>query len=175
MAERWVALLRGINLGARNRVAMADLRRVFEAAGCTDVATYIQSGNVVFSSRVRDHRALGRKLERAIADELGVETRVVVRTGDELREVIDANPFGADTSQTHVAFLAEKPAAAAIRALEAEDVAPDELEVAGHDVFLRFPNGVQGARLSGALLERRLGVPGTVRNWRTVERLATLL
>ena len=123
MADRWVALLRGINLGPRNRVAMADLRATLARAGCADVGTYIQSGNVVFSSRSRDRARLARKLERAIADDLQVETRVVLRTGQELGELVASHPFGADTSQTHVAFLAEKPAAAAIRALEAEDVA----------------------------------------------------
>ena len=174
MAERWVALLRAVNLGPRNRVAMADLREAFAGAGCSDVETYIQSGNVVFSSRARDRARLARKLERAVADELGIETRIVLRAGAEIRTLVDSHPFGADSAQTHVAFLAEQPTAAAVRALLAEDVAPDELKVAGSDVFLRFPNGVQGARLSGALLERRLGVPGTLRNWRTVERLGEL-
>ena len=173
MPERWAALLRGINLGPRNRVAMADLRRVFEEAGCNDVGTYIQSGNVVFSADGgRDE--LARRLESAVGRELGVESTIVLRRAPELAKLVGAHPFGEDTSKTHVVFLAKRPSAAAVRALRAVDVAPDEVDVAGTDVVMRLPNGVQGARVTGALLERRLGVPGTMRTWRTVERLAAL-
>jgi uncharacterized protein (DUF1697 family) len=171
MPERWVALLRGINLGPRNRVAMADLRRAFEEAGCNDVETYIQSGNVLFSAD-GDRDELTRRLESAVARELGVESTIVLRRARELAKLVGAHPFGEDTSKTHVVFLAKRPSAAAVRALRTEDVAPDEVEAAGSDVFMRLPNGVQGARVTGALVERRLGVPGTMRTWRTVERLA---
>lgn len=173
MPDRWVALLRGINLGRRNRVAMPDLRRVFEQAGCTDVASYIQSGNVVFSAD-GERNELARRLEDAVARELGVESTIVLRRAAELAKLVRAQPFGNDTSKTHVVFLAKRPSAAAVRALRAEDVTPDEAHVAGSDLVVHLPNGVQGARLTGALVERRLGVPGTMRTWRTVERLAEL-
>ncbi|HEY2935636.1 MAG TPA: DUF1697 domain-containing protein [Gaiellaceae bacterium] len=174
MEQAWVALLRGINLGSRNRVLMAELRRVFEDAGCSSVSTYIQSGNVLFTSRASDRTRLAPRLERAVDDAFGVSAAVVLRTFEELGEVAQSHPFGADTSKTHVVFLAGKPDAGQVRALADLDVAPDEVEVVGSDVFLRFPNGIQGARLTGALLERTIGVAGTMRNWRTVTKLAEL-
>ena len=170
----WVALLRAINLGARNKVAMAELRRLFQELGCGDVRTYIQSGNVVFTSSSPDRVALARQLEDAVNARFGVPARVILRTFAEVRRVADSHPFGAETSNTHVAFLAEEPTAESVRRLEAADIAPDRFALAGRDVFLHYPDGVQGSRLSGALLERNLGVAATVRNWNTVTRLAEM-
>ena len=99
---------------------------------------------------------------------------VGVRVVEELRAVVAAHPFGADTSRTYVTFLAAEPDREAVAALAALDTGSDEAEVAGRDVYVRYPAGVQGARLTGARLERVLGVPGTARNWRTVTRLAEL-
>jgi uncharacterized protein (DUF1697 family) len=172
--QGWVALLRGINLGARNKVPMAELRRLLEEGGYGDVRTYIQSGNVLFTAKASDRGALARRLERTVEDAFGVASRVVLRTWEEIGRVAGSHPFGDDSSKTQVAFLAKKPRAADVRKLEELEIAPDRFEVAGSDVYLHYPNGVQGARLSGALLERQLGVPATVRNWRTVTRLAEM-
>ena len=171
----WVALLRAINLGARNKVPMAELRAAFEAAGCTDVQTYIQSGNVVFRAPSRSAPALRRRLEAAVEKQCGVTSTVVLRTWPELRRLVAFHPFGADTSKSAVTFLAEKPTAAAVRRLQELDVAPDEAKIVGRDVHIHYPRGIQGSRLTGALLERTLGVQGTNRNWRTVARLAELV
>jgi uncharacterized protein (DUF1697 family) len=170
----WVALLRAINLGAHNKVPMAGLRDVFAEAGASNVRTYIQSGNVVFTAPTSSRTALARKLERAVDDAFGVSAAVVLRTFGELQGVVDSHPFGRDTATTMVAFLAKKPAAAKVRAVRALDVAPDEVELVGTDVYLRYPNGVQGATLTGARLEKELGVAATARNWRTVTRLAEM-
>lgn len=174
MSTGWVALLRGINLGARNKVPMAELRRLCEEAGCEDVRTYIQSGNVLFTHTSSDREALARKLERAVEKTFGIATPIALRTFDEIRRVAGSPPFGDDVATTHVAFLVRKPAAAKVRSLKSLDLAPDSVEVAGSDVYLHYVNGVQGARLSGAQLERHLGVPATLRNWRTVSKLADL-
>ena len=170
----WIAFLRGINVGGHNRVPMADLRRVCEEHGCSSVTTYIQSGNVLFTSALSDRGALGRLLEGAIETELGVSTPVVLRTFAELGQVVGSHPFGADTSRSHVCFLSGPPRRDGIASLAEVDVAPDRFELRGSDVFLQYPNGVHGSRLTPALLERHLGVAGTVRNWRTVTRLAEL-
>lgn len=171
--HRWVALLRAVNLGARNKVPMAELRRVLEEQGCESVRTYIQSGNAVFASALgRD--ALARQLEQGIEDAFGVATPVMLRSPREIARVVGAHPFGPGTSRTQVAFLARKPGPAKARGLEALDIEPDRVEVVGSDVYLHLPNGVGGARLSGAHLQRALGVPATVRNWRTVARLAEM-
>ena len=170
----WVALLRGINVGGRNSVPMAELRRVLEANGAEAVSTYIQSGNVVFRHEVGDRAALARKLEAAVKDAFDVPAAVVLRTFREIAKVASATPFGDDNSKTHVVFLAEKPAAKAVRELASLDLEPDRVAVVGSDVFLHYPNGITGARLSSAQLERKLGVAGTGRNWRTVTRLAAM-
>ena len=170
----WVAFLRAINLGPRNKVAMADLRAAFESAGCTEVRTHIQSGNVLFEARAANAATLRRKLERAVEKECGVKSTVVLRTWAELRRIVASHPFGADTSKSAVTFLVEKPAAAAVRRLRELDVAPDETKVVGKNVFIRYPRGIQGSRLTGAMVEKTLGVAGTNRNWRTVARVAEL-
>lgn len=173
-APTWVALLRAINLGTRNRIPMAELRRVFEETGCEDVRTYIASGNVVFARDASDGSALVETLEDAVEAAFGFRSTIILRTGDELRRVAETHPFGKDTSQSHVTFLSAEPDAAAVERLESLDVAPDRFVISGADVFLHYPGGVQGSRLTNAVLERELGVRGTTRTWRTVERLADL-
>jgi uncharacterized protein (DUF1697 family) len=102
----WVALLRAVNLGARNKVPMAQLRALLERAGHGDVRTYIQSGNVLFRHESADRSAVAQRLEDAIADAFGVTTTAVLRTFDELRAVAASHPCGPDTSRTYVTFLA---------------------------------------------------------------------
>jgi uncharacterized protein (DUF1697 family) len=173
MAEHgWVALLRGINVGGKNKVPMAELRQLFEAAGCGSVSSYIQSGNVLFTNESSDRAALARQLEQAVEESFGVSNPIVLRTFAELDRIVRGHPFDSDSAQTYVAFLVREPEDA--QALESLDVAPDRFEVVGDDVYLHYPNGVTGARLGGAVLERRLGVAATMRNWRTVTRLAEL-
>jgi len=168
--RRWIALLRAVNLGARNKVPMAELRRLFEEAGAEDVRTYIQSGNVVFSLAKPD----AGKLEAAIKQELGVTTVVVLRRATQMSKLAGAHPFGRDTSNSHVAFFVEKPPAAALREVAELDIGDNKFELIGSDVALYYPSGVQGAALTTAKLEKLLGIRGTARNWRTVEKLAEL-
>lgn len=170
----WVALLRGINVGGRNIVPMAELRHLFEELGCGSVSTFIQSGNVIFTTAATDRVALALLLEGALEETFGVSNPVVLRTAEEIGRTAGSHPFGPDSSRTHVAFLVREPDPDGVRSLEEVDVAPDEFSVVGSDVFLHLPDGVGRARLTGPLLERRLGVAGTVRNWRTVTRLSEL-
>jgi uncharacterized protein (DUF1697 family) len=170
---RWVALLRAVNLGARNKVPMAELRELLSAAGYGDVRTYIASGNVLLDGP-RGRSTIAGELEHLIADAFQVRTTAVMRTPKELASVVAGHPFGADTSQSHVVFLADKPDARAAQQLRATDHSPDQALLVGADVYLRYPAGVQGSRLSAARLERLLGTLGTHRNWRTVAALAEL-
>ena len=149
---------------------MAELRTVFEDCGAQSVRSYIQSGNVLFEQPKPD----AAKLERAIADAFGVESTVVLRSFADIRRLADSHPFGRDTSSSFVAFLAKKPTKARLKALAELDVGRDRFELLRNDVALRFPGGYQSATLTGAVLERALGVPATVRNWRTVTKLAEL-
>jgi uncharacterized protein (DUF1697 family) len=170
---RWVALLRGVNLGARNKVPMAELRALLEAEGYEGVRTYIASGNVLLDGPRSRPKAAG-ELELLIANAFGVDTTAILRTPAELEAVVTGHPFGADTSHSHVVFLAAKPARAASERFADVDPSPDRAELAGKDVYLRYSAGVQGSRLSASRLERLLEVRATHRNWRTVAALAEL-
>jgi uncharacterized protein (DUF1697 family) len=166
-----VALLRGVNVGGKNKVPMAELRTVFESLGYTEVTTLIQSGNVMFTARAA---VTTKTLEHAIADRFGVETTVVLRTGPELERVVAANPFtGGDVSKLHVGFFGTKPTAAVVRGFDAARFEPEEFAVHGREVYFHLPDGMGRAKLPPAL-DRQLKVPVTVRNWNTVTKLVAL-
>jgi uncharacterized protein (DUF1697 family) len=166
---KWVALLRGVNLGGRNKVPMVELRALLDAEGYGSVRTYIASGNVLFDGPRARPKVAG-ELERLVADEFGVTTTVIMRTPRELAATVAAHPFGAITSETHVAFLSARPTKAA--AAKLADFDDPALE--GTALYLRLPHGVHGSGLSVARIESLLGVSATLRNWRTVVALAEL-
>jgi uncharacterized protein (DUF1697 family) len=167
----YVSLLRGINVGGRAKVAMADLREIYVDLGLADVTTYIQSGNVVFTSDLRA-RDLTARIEAGIEKSLSMTVRVMVRTAKELNRIVDANPFpDVDVSRLYVAFLSETPTAAGVERLAAFDAGRDEFKVAGKQIYLHYPDGAGRARLP---VERASGVAATVRNWRTVNKLIEL-
>lgn len=167
MANR-IALLRGINLGATNRVSMAELRALVEELGHTDVQTLVQSGNVVFTSRAKP-ATLETQLAEAIEERLGVASKVVVRTRDELAAVIEANPFPIpdDPKNLHVTFLSGKPDAAA----KLEDLGEDRVTLAGREIYVLYANGMGRSELAKRLGKAKLGVTATDRNWNTVTKL----
>ena len=169
---RWVALLRAVNLGSRNKVPMAQLRTLLEDAGYGSVRTYIASGNVILDGPGK--RELGAAIERIVADSFGVTTTAILRKPRELAATLEAHPFGADTSDTHVAFLAKRPAKAAAARLEDAAGGSEHAVLAAAELYLRLPRGVHGSNLSGARIESLLGVQATLRNWRTVAKLAEL-
>jgi len=170
---RWIALLRAVNLGARNKVPMAELRKLLEAAGYEGVRTYIASGNVILDGPT-GRAAVAAELERVVADSFGVSTTAILRKPRELAATLDRHPFGADTSETHVAFLAKRPGKAAAARLEDAVGAHERAVLAGADLYLLLPRGVHGAGLSAAKVESLLEVRATMRNWRTVAALAQL-
>jgi uncharacterized protein (DUF1697 family) len=170
---RVAALLRGVNIGSSNRIAMADLRRMVESLGHTDVETYLQSGNVVFSTRRKSTAALGEALRKEIAKETGLDVPVVVRTADELATVVERNPYTVD-EPTHVvvAFLERELELGDLALGDLADYLPDELTIDGREIYVSVPNGQGTSKLMEALTKRRLPTTLTVRNWRTVEALA---
>jgi uncharacterized protein (DUF1697 family) len=159
----WVALLRAVNLGSTNKVPMAKLREALAAAGYDDVRTLIASGNVVLRA---PRKPSPRQLEELIADEFGVRTTAFLRSAAQIRRLAAARPFPRDA---HVAFLARKPGSTTALA------GLDPFEVVGPDIVVHTPNGYANVRLSGAVIEQALGIPATVRNWNTVEKLAALV
>ena len=181
-----VALLRGINVGGRNKVAMADLRKIVESLGHRDVATYIQSGNVVFTSQDTDTAASAAELERALEETLGIRPSVVVLSQAELAKVIADNPFPdeANPKHLHAVFRAAEVGAqeaAAIAAAErrARDKGSrDQVKVVGRTMYLRTPDGLGRSELAAQLARSNPAVGdrgGTTRNWATVTKLLAML
>ena len=165
----YIALLRAINVGGTKKLLMAELRAMFEAAGCTDVRTYIQSGNVVFRAEPALAERIPELIEAAIAAAKGFQVPVVTRTAAELDAVVTGNPYlaeGADPAQLHVGFLAEAPNAARIAELDPQRSPQDAFEVRGREVYLHFPIGTARSRLTVDYFDRTLGTTITSRNWR---------
>lgn len=173
----YVALLRGINVGGHNRVGMADLRALLEGLGYSDVRTLLQSGNAVFSASTRSPATVETHVQAAITAELGLTVRVLVRTASQLAEVLAADPFGeraTDHSRYMVVFLENPLPVAALPGVDPDAYVPEELEVAGSEVYLWLPKGMQDSRLARALTDKRLGGVSTMRNWNTVRKLAEM-
>jgi uncharacterized protein (DUF1697 family) len=171
---RYLVLLRGINVGGHNLVSMARLRALYETLGCEDVATYLQSGNVVFR-RERDPAGVGRGVELAIKRELGIDVRVLDRSHQDLATIVEADPFpGADPSRRFVMFLFAAPGTEIAREIEHVRLGSDESRLIGREIHFHCPDGLSNSKLPGLLSERRLGVTTTTRNWRTVCRLLEL-
>lgn len=174
---RYIALLRGINVGGNKKVPMAQLRELMEGLGYTDVATLLQSGNAVFTSKEKSAAKVGKQLEAAIAKEFGFEVSVLIRTRDELAAAIQANPLsGAEDDPSHflVTFLSDVPDPKKLAAIEPTAYLPDEFRVVGREIYARFPEGIRDSKLATVLGGPRLGVTPTARNWNTVLKLLEL-
>ena len=173
----YIALLRAINVGGTKKLLMAELRAMFEGVGCTDVRTYIQSGNVVFRAEPALAARIPGLIEANIATTKGFQVPVVTRTAAELDAAVRGNPFlaaGADPAQLHVGFLAEAPSAARIAELDPDRSPRDAFEVRGREVYLHFPNGTARSKLTVDYFDRVLGTTVTIRNWRTVGKLVDM-
>jgi uncharacterized protein (DUF1697 family) len=171
-----VALLRGINLGAKRRVAMADLRALLQAAGFENVRTHLQSGNVVLET-AEPPDAAARTIEERIAERVGFDVDVIVRTTEELEDVVVHSPFAdvaTDGSRHFVVFLPSEPDAAVLQELAAQDFDPDQFGARGREIYAWCPNGMRDSKLMRALADPRLAPTGTVRNWNTVTKLLAL-
>lgn len=155
---------------------MADLRTLCERLGHEDVKTHVQSGNVVLTAG-GSPEDVARGLEEAIAAELGIETDVVVRTRDELADVVQRNPLPdavEDPQRFQVSFLSGEPDRAFVRELEQQDFAPEQFAVSGREIYAWHPDGMQRSKLARALGDKRLGVIATARNWNTVTKLLAM-
>jgi uncharacterized protein (DUF1697 family) len=173
----YVALLRGINLGARHRVAMADLRGLLDGLGYGDVRTHLQSGNAVFTAPTRSGGTVRGEVEAALADRYDFPVPVVVRTGQQLAKVVDADPFG-DVATDHARYLVQfadrSIPSGVVGDLDPAALAPERLVVSGREAYLWLPDGLQRSPLATAVDKRLAGLTVTMRNWRTVLALREL-
>ncbi|MDP9239899.1 MAG: DUF1697 domain-containing protein [Actinomycetota bacterium] len=173
---RQVVLIRGINVGGHAKLAMADLRRLLAELGYDGVRTHLQSGNAVVTTS-KAATTVAKEVEKAIAKELDVRPRVLVRSRDELAKVIEGNPMPdavSDGSRFFVTFLSAEPPKGALDGLDPADFAPDAWDLSGRELYMRCPDGLRDSKLAKALTEKRLGVTATTRNWNTVTKLLAL-
>jgi uncharacterized protein (DUF1697 family) len=171
-----VVLLRGINIGARNRIAMPALREALEQAGFTDVQTHLQSGNVVLESRAKPE-AVRRTVEQLIERQFGLEIAVVVRSRAQLAAVVKRNPLGqvaTEPKRYQVTFLDKKLSAKIAKELEQTAAADERVVVTGREVYAWHPKTIARSKLWSKLAGKNLGVTATSRNWTTVEALLEL-
>jgi len=173
---RYVALLRGINIGPRNRIAMPALREALAEAGFEDVQTYVQSGNVVLTSRAKAE-TVRRQVGKVIAESFGLEIDVLVRTRADLDRIAEANPLkkvATNPKRYQVTFLESKLPAETVRKLEELAAHGEQIVARGQEVYAWTPDGIARSKLWAKLAGTSLGVTATSRNWTTVEALRDL-
>jgi uncharacterized protein (DUF1697 family) len=175
----YVALLRAVNLGPHNRIAMSDLRSALESTGATDVRTLLQSGNAVFESKARSAASVTSALAAVLKRDHALDTGVFVRNAAAWRAAVDGNPFPAEARDDpgHVVLmpLDGTPASSALAALQAAITGRERAALRGSDLYLHYADGIGRSKLTNALIERKLGVTGTGRNWNTTLKILALM
>ena len=174
MTERYLVMPRGINVGTRNRVPMAELRSKLADEGYSDVATVLQSGNVIVSTESARADRVGSAVQRLLSDEFDVNVPCVVRSANQVRRVLERNPLRevvSDPSRYLVNFLSQEPDPEMVRALLEEDHSPETIAIEGTEAYVWTPDGVKAMTLSYVYLEKRFGVTATARNWNTLEKI----
>ena len=170
----YICFLRGVNVGGNKLLKMAELKALFDSLKLRDAKTYLQSGNVVFRSEETDRAVLQRRIEDGIRKKSGMEVKVILRTTDELRKVIAANPFAPEDrnpSGLIVAFLGGAIADPAKALLTSMKIASEELHFGKQELYIYFVESMARSKLASALTEKKLGVNVTARNWNTVNAL----
>ncbi len=171
---KYVALLRGINVGGKAKLPMKELAAIFQAAGASAVETYIQSGNVVFEASAAEDCVIAVTAE--ITRVYGYPGRIVLRSTEDLRTAYRLNPFvGAAEESLHVYFLADWPGQAAVQGLDAKRSPGDSFVVKGRDIYLHLPHGMARTKLTNAYFDAKLGMVSTARNWKTIGKLVAMV
>lgn len=177
--SKYVAILRGINVGKGRKVLMTDLKNLLAKLGLKNIQTYIQSGNVMFDLRQPESLVvLEDGLNQAISGAFGFDIPVIIRTAREMEESVANNPFlkedGADIDKLHLTFLKDVPAPELLKKIKEFQFSPDQFEIIGKDVFVHCPNGYGQTKITNDFFEKKLKVQATTRNWKTVQKLHEL-
>lgn len=178
MPATHVALLRGINVGGKNKLPMKDLVEMFLESGCGGATAYIQSGNIMFTATPVLASRLSARIAAQIKRRFAYDVPVVLRTADQLAKVVSSNPFlkaGTDENHLHVMFLAGAPDPERVRTLDPGRSVPDQFIVHGQEIYLRLPHGAGRSKLTNQYFDSRLATVSTARNWRTVTKLLELM
>jgi len=179
MADKYVALLRAINLAGKNAVGMADLRAMMERLGMKDVQTLLQSGNVVFTGARRSDESTEKLFEAASLKTFGFATDYFVRSAADVQAVIASNPFpkeaSADPGHLLVVFLKDVATPSTVKALQAAIKGREVVRAGGRHAYIYYPDGVGRSKLTAGLIEKHIGCRGTARNWNTVLKLGAIV
>jgi len=174
----FVSLFRGINVGGHHQVKMTELKELHESLGLRNVLTYIQSGNVVFQSDITDVAQLRQHIEASFETRFGFHAEVIIRTSDELQEIIAKSPFQGHLDKepkwVAVMFLATQPDITAQEDLLKTYSGPEELFIIGKELYLYYSQGIGRSKLSHSFIEKKLKTVGTGRNWNTILQLQQL-
>lgn len=175
----YISMLRGINVSGSNKVRMTDLKLLYEELGFNEVITYIQSGNVIFKSSLKTtDLILTNKIEHAITDKFKLNVPVIIRSINELKNIISSNPFlkenDINIEKLHVTFLAQKPQGETVEKIKVSDYLPDKFNLIEKEIYLYCPNGYGNTKLTNTFFENKLKVKATTRNWRTTNKLLEL-
>ncbi len=174
---RYIALLRGINVGGNTMLKMSELKATFESVGFTSIVTYINSGNLAFDTRKTAEAALVEKVEKGIAAKFGRHVPVMIREQDEIKRILARNPYAGDYEshkEMHLLFLREEMSREKIDQLLAAAPERERFSIQGREIYCHLPMGVADSLLGKSFIEKKLKVAVTGRNWRTVEKLTQL-
>jgi len=173
--EKFVALLRGINVSGQKKIKMSDLKILFGDLSFTNVETYIQSGNVLFSSNSKNNKKIRDKIENKILSQFGFHVKVIIKTPDEISDAFKHNPFlkdkKKDIGKIYFTFLSENPFATNIKKMKEIDYSPEEYILDGNIIYVFFPNGYGRAKMNNNFFEKKLNIFATTRNYKTVKTL----
>ncbi|MDH3268523.1 MAG: DUF1697 domain-containing protein [Ignavibacteria bacterium] len=175
--KKFITLLRGINVSGQKKIKMSELQFLFKEMGFREVETYIQSGNVMFSSKEKTIEKIEAKISSGIRNKFGFDVQVIVITPEEIEYILKNNPFvkkKKDTKKLYLTILAKTPLDANIKKMHAVDYSPEEYFIDGKNVYLFVPNGYGKAKLNNNIFENKLKVFGTTRNWKTIRKLSEL-
>jgi uncharacterized protein (DUF1697 family) len=173
--KTFISMLRGINLGAKNRIAMPALKSLYESLGLANVVTYVQSGNIVFKSAITDESQLAASIAAEITRVLSLDIPVLVRDRTCFARLVTGNPFlpqhAEDPTKLHITFLADVPSAELVTRLTLPPGCGDEFMLEERELYLFCPGGYGETKLSNSFFERKLKMVATTRNWKTVTAL----
>ena len=171
----FISMLRGVNLGAHNRIKMDALRALYRSLNLQDPRTYVQSGNVIFRTKEKNASRLSKQIQAAIERTFKCNSEVILRTPDEFRKVVASNPFSGrpeiEPGKLLVTFLSGEPPASAQQTLEVFKRHPEEIHLLGRELYIYFPNGAGRSKLPWASLAKQMKVQGTARNWNSVLKM----
>ena len=172
---KYLAILRGINVGGHRKILMADLKVLFTTLGFENISTYIQSGNVFFETN-KERKDIENSIVKGIEDTFGFKVPVIIIQVEELKAIKSKNPYVENNGveKLHVTFLNEKPSKEIVDEINGMDFTPDKFSVIERLVFLNIEGKYHKSKLSNNFFEKKLGVVATTRNWKTINKLIEL-